>query len=47
MRARLARPAAPAPAAHDYAFADTGLDRAEQRARFAAYLERYRLPEEV
>jgi hypothetical protein len=48
IQARLARPGEhPAPAAHDYAFADTGLDRGEQRERFAAYLERYGLPEEV
>ncbi len=47
IRARLAKPGEHAPAAHDYTFADTGLDRGEQRERFAAYLERYGLPEEV
>jgi hypothetical protein len=31
---------------HRYTFADTGLDLAEQRAKFAAYLERYDLPAE-
>jgi hypothetical protein len=32
---------------HEYAFADLGLDRAETRARFAAYQERYAVPSEV
>jgi hypothetical protein len=32
---------------HDYDFADTGLDVAETRARFAAYQERYEVPSEV
>ena len=32
---------------HDYDFADTGLDLAETRARFAAYQARYDIPNEV
>ncbi|HER19608.1 MAG TPA: sulfotransferase [Chromatiales bacterium] len=32
---------------HRYSFTDTGLERAEQRAKFAAYMQRYRIPEEV
>jgi len=32
--------------AHRYSFAETGLDLAEQRAKFAAYLERYGIPAE-
>jgi hypothetical protein len=33
--------------AHEYAFADLGLDYGETRARFAAYQERYGIPSEV
>jgi hypothetical protein len=33
--------------AHEYSFADLGLDREETRARFAAYQERYDIPSEV
>jgi hypothetical protein len=33
--------------AHAYAFADTGLDRDETRARFAGYMARYDVPEEA
>jgi hypothetical protein len=32
---------------HAYDFADTGLDLAETRARFAAYQARYSVPSEV
>jgi len=32
--------------AHRYSFADTGLDLAEQREKFAAYLQRYGVPAE-
>jgi hypothetical protein len=32
---------------HDYAFADTGLDLAETRERFADYQDRYKIPNEV
>jgi hypothetical protein len=32
---------------HEYTFADTGLDLAETRARFAAYQARYAVPSEV
>ena len=32
---------------HEYAFADTGLDREEMRARFAAYQNRYAVPSEI
>jgi hypothetical protein len=32
---------------HDYDFADTGLDLAQTRARFAAYQERYNVPSEL
>jgi hypothetical protein len=32
---------------HDYEFADTGLDLAETRARFAAYQSRYDVPSEL
>jgi hypothetical protein len=32
--------------AHAYSFDDTGLDRDETRARFAAYMARYAVPEE-
>ena len=33
--------------AHRYDFADTGLDMAEERARFADYQERYGVPSEA
>ena len=33
--------------AHEYAFETTGLDRAAERAKYAAYLERYGIPAEV
>jgi hypothetical protein len=33
--------------AHRYSFADTGFDRERERARFAAYQERYGVPSEV
>jgi hypothetical protein len=33
--------------AHEYAFETTGLDRAAERAKYAAYLARYSVPEEV
>jgi hypothetical protein len=33
--------------AHAYSFADTGLDRDQVRGRFAAYMARYDVPEEV
>jgi hypothetical protein len=33
--------------AHEYAFESTGLDRATERAKYAAYLERYGIPAEV
>jgi hypothetical protein len=32
---------------HEYAFESTGLDRATERAKYAAYLERYGIPAEV
>ena len=34
-------------ALHEYSFSDTGLDLAEERARHAAYQERYDVPSEV
>jgi hypothetical protein len=33
--------------AHEYAFESTGLERAAERAKYAAYLERYGIPAEV
>jgi hypothetical protein len=33
--------------AHEYAFESTGLDRDAERAKYAAYLERYGIPAEV
>ena len=32
---------------HEYAFETTGLDRAAERGRYAAYLERYGISAEV
>jgi hypothetical protein len=32
---------------HEYSFADTGLDLASERAKYAEYQERYRVPSEV
>jgi hypothetical protein len=34
-------------ALHDYAFETTGLDRAAERAKYAAYLARHGVPAEV
>jgi len=47
IEARLVAQAHARPPAHRYTFADTGLDRDEQRTKFAAYLERYRIPAEA
>jgi hypothetical protein len=47
MRAYLAAKPKDRAGAHAYAFADTGLDRDETRARFAAYMARYGVREEV
>jgi hypothetical protein len=33
--------------AHEYAFETTGLERATERAKYGAYLERYGIPAEV
>jgi hypothetical protein len=33
--------------AHEYAFETTGLDRHAERAKYAAYLERYGIPAEL
>jgi hypothetical protein len=32
---------------HKYSFEELGLDKAEQRQRFARYQERYRVPNEI
>jgi hypothetical protein len=47
MRAYLAAKPKDRGGAHAYSFADTGLDRSQTRARFAAYMARYEVPEEV
>jgi hypothetical protein len=47
IRARLAKPAHGQAGGHRYSFTDTGLDRAEQRTKFDAYMKRYGIPEEV
>jgi hypothetical protein len=47
MRAYLAAKPKDRSGAHAYSFADTGLDRDQVRGRFAAYMARYDVPEEV
>jgi len=47
LRARLAARSRGQRAAHDYRFADTGLDLAAERARHADYQARYHVPSEV
>lgn len=47
LRARLASRPRSARAVHEYSFDDTGLDLAEERAKHAAYQERYDVPSEL
>lgn len=47
MRRWLAAKGSDAATAHVHRFEDTGLDRAEERAKYRRYMERFDLPEEV